>query len=473
MGLVAVGLLAAGVGCSRSEDDSESSPDSLVGGAEGGTASLVLLDVGCSAVKVGPRHFVTAARCVAYRPSLEAGGKIRFATAAQVALLDGGFADAATGDARASSALDAAADAKADAGDAGLDAAASIVGDAGSAVDAGDAGAASVVGSFREAGIVRMNVHPSFFAKCAGDACAFGKTQASDAPDIAIFEIDLDTQEIPVTPVDLDAIGEADPVVLAGYGCDKNGVLLSPAKARSKETIAVPARMVNHKGSPYDARPALVGQLSQAYIVTPGSGWLANAPGLCGADLGGALLRPGAKPALIGVHSTYTQFADGPTQLAVTNVHTRLDQASRFKIGTWLKGLGAVTVQSCAADAGACPKRVYEGGSPVPPAAPDAGEDAGDASAAADGATGTTQGPNDGTVIPPTDTDLGATPDDEPVADDDLESTSSSSGSSSKAKKNTTNSGCQTGGTSSGMEFAPVFAAVALLLARRRRQSDR
>jgi uncharacterized protein (TIGR03382 family) len=477
MGLVAVGLVTAGVGCFRGEDDADSSPNSLVGGTEGGTASLVLLDVGCSAVKVGPRHFVTAARCVAFRPSLEAGGKIRFASSPLVALADGGFADVQTSDAsRASSALDAGADAKADASDAATDAATDAVAapsaDAGSLTDAGDGGATSTAGSFREAGIVRMNVHPSFFAKCAGDACAFGKTQASDTPDIAIFEIDLDTQDIPVTPVDLDAIGEADPVVLAGYGCDKNGVLLSPAKARSKETIAVPARMVNHKGSPYEGRPALVGQLSQAYVVTPASGWMPNAPGLCGADIGGALLRPGAKPALIGVHSTYTQFAEGATQLAVTNVHTRLDQASRFKIGTWLKGLGAVTVQSCAADASACPKRTYEGGSPVPPAAPDAGDDAGDASAASDGATGTTKDPGtDDTVIPPTEKEPNANTGDDPIAEEDPESTSSSSGSTDKTKKKTSNSGCQAGGTSSGMEFAPVFAAAALLLARRRRQT--
>ncbi|MDB4936211.1 MAG: hypothetical protein JWP87_3183, partial [Labilithrix sp.] len=105
--------------------------------------------------------------------------------------------------------------------------------------------------------------------------------------------------------------------------------------------------------------------------------------------------------------ANYTTYADG--KLPVTIHHTRVDAASRFKIGTWLSELGVVTMHSCSETAGGCVKRDYDGGAPKGPAGDVQGEGS---TEPGDGGTG------DGGLIAPdaSDSEDGGTVSDPPEA---------------------------------------------------------
>jgi hypothetical protein len=51
---------------------------------------------------------------------------------------------------------------------------------------------------------------------------------------------------------------------------------------------------------------------------------------------------------VVGVNSNYTFSPNTPEhpRFPVTNMHTRLDEQSRFAIGRWLVGLGVATTHS-------------------------------------------------------------------------------------------------------------------------------
>ena len=69
--------------------------------------------------------------------------------------------------------------------------------------------------------IAEVKIHPSYAAKCKDDACAFGKIEASDAPDVAVLLLADDLATVPTIPVDLDAVGQADPLLAVTSGCSK------------------------------------------------------------------------------------------------------------------------------------------------------------------------------------------------------------------------------------------------------------
>src|SRR5262249_48591378 len=121
--------------------------------------------------------------------------------------------------------------------------------------------------SSREATISEGVIHASYTAKCQGETCAFRTVAASDAKDHAGIVLDAELEAIPTIPVDLDAVGESDPLLAVGSGCAKfDG---TPGATRTYRTSAVPGKSVNHEGSPYKEAPARVGGLNAAYVVTP------------------------------------------------------------------------------------------------------------------------------------------------------------------------------------------------------------
>lgn len=458
---------AVTAGCFVREADDDTSAGAVVSGKAGGVKSMVYLGVGCSATKVGPKHFVTAAQCVAFKPGLGAGSPLRIWSSASVAVADGGAGDggAKVGDAGAKPGDAGAKPSDAGAGDAARDAGKAVAaGDAGAGdAGAGDAGAAlpPARGDLVEVTIAKLTVHPSFLAKCTGTTCAAGHAAASDSPDVAMIEIDRETPDVPVTPVDLDAVGDGDAVTVAGYGCEKIGEAGAPT-ARAKDTKIVPAKVVNHEGSEYKTQPQLVSRLAAAYAVTPGAGWRAEEPGLCGADMGGPLLRAGATPALVGIHANYTQFAAGG--LPVTDHHTRVDGTSRFKIGAWLAGLGAATVKSCSTTEDGCPKHGYDGGVPV--IVPDGG-------ATADGGadSGAVEAPDAAVEDPGTSGDPGVGDESSGETSGDPESESDPSATTTKKSAKSTSSGCSAApaGGGAGLGFGLVAVVLGLAMARRRR----
>jgi hypothetical protein len=343
--------------------------------------STLILDAGCVATKIGPRHLLLSARCVAQHKEAFAKGKaLPFKTANNAkegtgtnAVLeessggsgrrDSGATD--SGSSTSSSTDSGASDAGAPKTDGG-----STSTDAGTRTDAGSGGSTTTSGpkegSSRTATIYETIIHPSYESKCmgAGDPCAFGTIAAGDAADVALVVLDLDLEGVEVVPVDLDAVGQADPITVIASGCDIVGAEEGTGLF-TKKTGAVPAKSVNHAGSPYLTEPAKSSSLGQAYVITAGPAWKKTEAKVCKSDFGAPVFRSGVA-AVAGVTSNFTTF--GPDSFSpVTVHHTRLDAAGRFKIGNWLESQGAQTLHSCSEMAGGCVKREYEGGVPSAP----------------------------------------------------------------------------------------------------------
>ncbi|MDF2696013.1 MAG: hypothetical protein K0S65_4396, partial [Labilithrix sp.] len=365
--MIGLAVSAGAAGCFLSEEETEAGSDRVVDTADMSAVlkSTLILDTGCTAAKVGPRHLLTAARCVAGKADLVAGKTITFKPASELRTIVAQDDALEPEDAGAARPADAAAEAD-------------VTGDAGAAK------AKPANKSNREATIEEIEIHPSFTAKCQGELCAFGAIGASDAKDIAVIILDADLTSIPTIPIDLDTVGQSDTLLAVGSGCEKLDDMATGVK--TFKTMAVPAKTVNHGGSPYIEDPALVTRLAAGYVVTPGSGWRTTEPRICKNDIGAPLFR-GGQAAVAGITSNFTTFE--PKSLKpVTLHHAKVDTAS--KVGTWLATLGVETIHSCSEAAGGCVKKGYDGGTPGTQAAPSTdntteGGDAGEVIAPPDG----------------------------------------------------------------------------------------
>lgn len=350
---MAGGAITALAGCFFSGSEAiEASPDEI-NAAEDLSAvlkSTLVLDNGCIATKVGPRQLLMSARCVAKNATLEVGKTIQFSTAAPVGSSDAGAADAAA--ARGAGARDAGAK------DSGADATVQFQ------APAEEPAPAPAVNA-RQAVIAEVHVHPSFEAKCKDGKdprCAFGTVEASDSPDVALLVLTEDLETVPTVPVDLDAVGEADPLLVVNSGCDRLDGRRT-GRLVATRTMAVPAKSVNHTGSEYKASPQFVSRLASSYVVVPAAAWRATEARFCKVDVGAPAFRAGAV-AVTGIFSSYTTFRP-ESSAAVTAEHTRVDSASRFKIGDWLADKGVLTIHTCSEAPGGCKTRTYDGGVPV------------------------------------------------------------------------------------------------------------
>jgi MYXO-CTERM domain-containing protein len=344
------GLIAAagGFGCSvAASEDTGSSPDQVVSNADTSALlkSTLVLEGGCTAAKVGPKHLLVSARCVTGNPALAAGQVLTFVSAA-------------SGQTLPQQALVAPQDAGPP-----KDSGAS---DASHATDAAGHSASSA--SSRDVTITSVEIHSSYTSKCKAtasnpDVCGFNTLDASDAADIALIILSSELESVPTVPVDLDPVGQADPLLVVTAGCASVEGAATTAP-RTVRTIAVPPQSANHKGSAYQISPQSVARLGQSYVLTAGAGWHANEPRFCATDIGAPLFRGGAI-AVAGVTANYTTFAD--SKLPVTTHHTRVDAQSRFKIGPWLESLGALTIHTCSETSAGCAKHTYDGGTPSGP----------------------------------------------------------------------------------------------------------
>jgi hypothetical protein len=339
--IIGLAATAGAAGCFLSQADEETggTDDEVNAGGDVSNIlkSTLMLETGCMATKVGPRHLLTAARCVVGKSDYEAGKTLKYKVAATSV---NNIIGAPIG---------------------------SVVGretDAGSK-DAGKDGSSSSppaggsTNGMRDATIAEINVHASYTAKCKEQACAFTAIGASDAKDIAVIVLDADLETVPTVPVDLGTVGQADPVIALASGCSK--VDGTPTKLKSIKTIAVPAKSVNHAGSAYTAEPQLVTRLNSGYVVSPGLGWPGreDEPNICANDIGAPMFR-GDTAAVVGVTSNFTVF--DKTKLVPVTIHsTRTDSAS--KVGMWLKEMGVETVDTCGEEG--CAKRDFDGGVPT------------------------------------------------------------------------------------------------------------
>jgi hypothetical protein len=275
LGATLVGL--AEVGCSKGEEEVEGSRNQVNAGGDTSKVlkSVLLLEGGCVATKVGDKHLLVSARCVSTEGTTYEAGKVLSFEAAS-----GTTSDTANDEEGLETEQT-----KTDAGDAGKDAAGPS--------DAG-ADAATPKAGARTLTIDSIKIPMSFVSRCENDACAIGKIGASDAPDVAVIVLKDALETVPTLPVDLDAVGTGDPILAVGSGCAKITDLREDSNLRTTKTKAAPPKAVNHPGSAYKTEPNIVGQLGQGYIVAPGIGWRDKETKVCKEDFGTPLFRSSA-----------------------------------------------------------------------------------------------------------------------------------------------------------------------------------
>lgn len=461
--------MAAAFGCSvAAEDDASSS--SRVGA--GGDVSQVLkstlvLEGGCTAAKVGPKHLLVSARCISGKPEIFATGKtVSFVSAAtSTAATTFAPSEETETDAGAQVADTDAGTTDTDAGDT-----TDTATDAGTESKGSDAGSTGKSANVRTAKIASLEVAASFAAKCTDlAACGLDKTEASDSPDVALILLADELTSVPTVPIDLDVVNDADPVLVVSSGCSRLD-RQDPSKLKTIKTTAVPAKSVNHDGSPYQSSPQLVSRVKASYVVTPGAGWRSSEAALCKGDFGAPMFRAGTA-AVAGVTSNVTLWSETKS-IPVTVQHTRVDATSRFKIGAWLEGLGVQTVHSCSETAGGCVTRTYDGGMPELSATDDTTDDEDDAGPV-NALPGDGGADDDGGAVvePPSDPYTDKLPE-ESASDDDYYGDYDYGDAAVAKKKKKEAGGCSTGsGPAPVSELSLVFGvALAAAVARRRRR---
>lgn len=287
------------LGCSSVAPDSEEvllQEDELIGGRaalESEYQPTVYIQNGCTAAKVGPRHFLTAAHCVhdyydnSYSTGYDAGSIFRVTTVNGPDSL-------------------------------------------------GDPSA------YVTMTIAATHVFPAWTEACArritegGDCYVNVLTNPEYPPDLAVVVVNEDSPAIPQATVDARPVTAGDPVVTMGYGCEIWGGS-TPTRLKLDELSALPESSLVHEGA--FISPEAAPLVAASNVITRGYGADPNAASLCPGDSGGPLYRGATSELLVVGVNAYYSFGGGASA-SLTNWHTRLDTEARYGVNTWLQELG-------------------------------------------------------------------------------------------------------------------------------------
>ena len=193
--------------------------------------------------------------------------------------------------------------------------------------------------------IAATAIHPSWW-ECP--LCQEPSRNA--AADIAVVEIVEDTPQIPEARVELDRIAVGAPVVEVGWGCEVTtnpppGTSVELDRFKLDDTLTIVATEIQRD------EPRISDEqrerIDDSYLITAGRDQNANDASLCLGDSGGPLYLAGdADPRVVGVNSDYTFRGDQPEPGGVswTDWHTRTSLDSLHAVGQWLIERGVNTV---------------------------------------------------------------------------------------------------------------------------------
>lgn len=286
--------------------------EALIGGSPAAPdqfRSTVGIGDSCTAAKVAPRLFLTAAHCVAVgRPSRAMPPPEDFPP-------NGGISDGYLPGASVHLRW-------------GLD-----------ATDGAEA----------QLSIVNTSIHPSWWT-CP--LCQDPIFSPGGGADVAVVEVAEDTPDIPEASIELGTIGIGTAVIKVGWGCedrtnvDGNTVKLGRYKTAQASVIDV-SEIRRFDGRMTDEQ---VAEVDAGYVITAGHDQDAASASLCLGDSGGPLyLAGGGAPRIVGVNSNYTfRPVDSEEEGGVswTDWHTRTSLGSLHGIGQWLRDLGVNAVDS-------------------------------------------------------------------------------------------------------------------------------
>jgi len=191
--------------------------------------------------------------------------------------------------------------------------------------------------------IVATSIHPSWWA-CP--PCQEPTRSQEGAADIAVVEIAEETPDIPEASVALDAVGVGTPVVKVGWGCEERTTVpqesLHLGRFKRADAVVIPASEIQ-VGNPLISDET-VATVDASYVVTAGHDQDAANASLCLGDSGGPLYLPDASdPRVVGVNSDYT-FLPTTDGVSWTDWHTRTSRGSLHGVAEWLIDLGVNTV---------------------------------------------------------------------------------------------------------------------------------
>lgn len=260
-------------------------PSDIINGqrAEPGQFPFIVGIRGCTAAKVGPRHFLTAAHCMYSGPGAYHPAPI-------------------------------------------------------ATIHASELPAPMAISAAR---VVKAPVHPTWLEACRRIRCTGHETGGgNDTPgraDIAMLVIDRDSPAIPVVKVLYEPVLPGTEVTLAGYGCTRgintgggDGLTYGVTRTSGPD-------LLRHPGSLY---ASIADMTAQSFLITPGTKLDPAAPALCPGDSGGPLLTlVNGEWNLIGIASDYTFTGryEATGAVPMTNLHTRVDDQSMHKVGEWVR----------------------------------------------------------------------------------------------------------------------------------------
>lgn len=187
----------------------------------------------------------------------------------------------------------------------------------------------------------QVTLHPSWIETCSKIECTGNEVGTpQDNPrkvDAALVRLAWDEPSVPHSPIHRLKLNPGDAVTMAGRGCTQ-GIGEPGSGLRYNASVIVSHTALIHSGSLY----APVAELAKdSNAVTPGYATDKSYPSLCPGDSGGPLfVRQNDEWRLAGIHADYTFYGDYEAGgLSVTNLHTRLDDESYYRVGEWARRL--------------------------------------------------------------------------------------------------------------------------------------
>ena len=244
----------------------------------------------CSAVRVGPQHFLTAAHCVAQR-SFQEGEEV-FGSQVRPEFMDGQ-----------------------------------------------DLGYTHAMGSDWQAGtIVSVELAPSFVTLCsAAPGCKWRDLIARGAPDLAILTLDSVDASVAQAEVDSSALSDGETVTMAGYGCTDGS--MDPGRFQLRYGVSSTLSLADARQGAGQVFPPVTDNPLYAYTrgVMFGGHASAHNTSLCLGDSGGPLYRgtlaPGGAERVVGINSGTLWNRPQVPKMPKVNFFARVDDAS---VTLWL-----------------------------------------------------------------------------------------------------------------------------------------
>ena len=162
-------------------------------------------------------------------------------------------------------------------------------------------------------------VHPSYINELVRLGRRWKINVGGGSFDVAIVKVKENTPNIPQGTIDYSPIQLNDPVVIGGYGCEKEAKRVYPQRSGRYKIYTTNVEATPHVKFIENA-DAL--KFERYNYFTPGNRMDASAASLCPGDSGGPVYRPGTR-SIVAVNSSYL-FTDR-SAISYVNAHAKLN----------------------------------------------------------------------------------------------------------------------------------------------------